>query len=252
MAVVLNGWWGEVLASTAMSAALLALVGTIFKDWIAARLKGVIEHRYAVALAAFQSELRTRADQDVERVRAELKRENDVELEKLKANLAAQSAIELVELKNRLERTANREQHAFAQLHDRRVDALAELHAHAFRMQNIASRVLVLNPSKQQLTDMDDFRAEVVTAVQATIEFLTKNGLYLPLPLIKQFETYRVHYMDFVAAIDNVRAMVSQTGYSLEATQALNRATKMVMEELRVAVTVVETSMRKLLGDTGA
>lgn len=113
-------WFLEVLGSAAASSVLVGILVYLFQSVLTERLKAAVKSEY---------------DEKLESHKAQLAAANSKELEILKAQLKGHSDAELEHFKSKLQVQALQQSTRFAKLHERRLEAIAQVHEHLLAVQ---------------------------------------------------------------------------------------------------------------------
>jgi len=81
----------SVISSAGTSAVLVAVLGWIFRTWIAKRLTASVQHEYDARLAALSAELKERTDASTATLTADLRERTDTSAARLKATFERES-----------------------------------------------------------------------------------------------------------------------------------------------------------------
>lgn len=206
----------QVLASSAVSGAVVGFGVWIFRSWISERLKNAIKNEY---------------DEKLESHKAALKLESALEVEKLKADLAIASA----------------ERHLrFSQLHEKRAVVIAETYALLRKLlSRMSEYVKIFEPAGDK--PRDERRAEAANAHRDFIEYYAANSIFIPriandkLHAINK-EITKTYYEFFYQVDTNKNQNRDDADTWLKVFNRMN-------EEIPTALGELEDEFRQVLGD---
>ena len=169
-------WLIEVLGSAAVSSVLVGVLVYLFQNVLVERLKAAIKSEY---------------DEKLESHKAQLAATNNKELEILKAQLKGHSDTELEHFKSKLQMEALQQSTRFAKLHERRLEAIAQVHERLLGVQAdlsyyIAAFEIAGGPSRAEKLD------KVSKTYESFRDCYRKGHIFLPrdvVTLVGQLES---------------------------------------------------------------
>jgi len=169
-------WLLEVLGSAAISSVLVGVMVYLFQNVLTERLKAAVKAEY---------------DEKLESHKAQLAAANNKELEILKAQLKGHSDTELEHFKSKLQIEAVQQSTRFAKLHERRLEAIAQVHEQLLSVQAdlsfyIAAFELTGGPSRSEKLD------KLSKTYELFRECYRKGHIFLPrdvVTLVSQLES---------------------------------------------------------------
>ncbi len=208
----------SILASSAVSAVLAAVIVFLARSWISLRLKNAIEHEY---------------NQKLEALKASLKSEHEIELERLRSSFAI---------------AATEHRVRFAHQYDQMASVIAETYRQISQMYGAAAEYM-----KPVTCEFDGTLSERRENVNRILEEFTSyfyvKRIYLPKDTAQRVEEFRnklYHVADTFA--DKVEISKEETGRSQP--MAWSTAWNSLTEEIRPLRAELEDEFRNLLGVT--
>lgn len=202
-----------ILTSTALSSMVIGLIMFIAKTWLSERIKQSIKAEY---------------DEKLEAYKVKLSYESNIEIEKLKSSLAI---------------AATQQNATFAELHNRRVDAIAEIYFGLMKFYAAVEDYIKIF----EVTGGATRRERRDVACQASMTFtptLQKNKIFLPVRIAKLIDSANSELISianaFTFQVDQTNQPDTKTW--IELTNKLNNDFKAALLEL-------EKEMRQELGD---
>lgn len=206
----------SILASSAISATLLATIAFLAKSWISERLKSSIKHEY---------------DQKLESLKAILKAQNDVELERLRSQLAI-AAIE--------------HQVRFQSQHEKSATVIADVYRQTSQLYSAVSNYL--KPVEYESDGPQSERRETVNKLLTKFsDYFYENRIYLPGDTAKRVESFRNKLYDVAQKFaEKVEIPKDKTG-NWE-PKAWSETWKELTKEINPLREELEDEFRSLLG----
>lgn len=208
----------EVLASSVVSAILVAILAFLFRSWLTNRLKQSIKHEYDHLLESHKSQLKSQSETNLERLRADL-------------------AI-----------AASEKQFKFAKLHEQRANVIAETYSLLKQTHlKLGNYVKIFEPAGDK--PIDERRQDFIDAFNSFIAFYPTKRIFLPKQTVEKVDSIYTQinhtYHDFFYGVDMVE---KARGDSTKKWMALFEK---VRDEMTEALEEMENEFRKLLGDEG-
>lgn len=202
-----------VITSTATSGIVVGLVMFLVKTWLSERIKQSIKAEYDLKLEAYKGKLSY---------------ESNIEIEKLKSSLAM---------------VASQQNTTFAELHNRRVDAIAEIYFGLMRFYAAVEDYIKIFEVSGGTTRRE--RRDV--AYQASMTFtpiLQKNKIFLPVEIANLIDSAN---SELIKISNTFTFQVDQTNQPDINTWV--ELTNKLGNDFKSAIAEMEIAMRKELGD---
>lgn len=202
-----------VITSTATSGIVVGLVMFLVKTWLSERIKQSIKAEYDLKLEAYKGKLSY---------------DSNIEIEKLKSSLAM---------------VASQQNTTFAELHNRRVDAIAEIYFGLMKFYAAVEDYIKIFEVSGGTTRRE--RRDV--AYQASMTFtpiLQKNKIFLPVEIANLIDSAN---SELIKISNTFTFQVDQTNQPDINTWV--ELTNKLGNDFKSAITEMEIAMRKELGD---
>ncbi len=179
-----------------------------------------------------------------ERLKNAIKAEYDLKLETHKAQLKSQSDVEIEKLRSQLNLAALEHDIVFSKLHEKRGEAIAEIHAHLIKVNGCLSEYVKSvefvgeKPREERYNDLAD-------AHKLFFESFTAKVIFLPEQTARKLEVLNTAFVQ----TGNQFRLIVQNPHNPNPHQMWNEIGERLAGPIKESMRDLETEFRRLLGD---